>query len=214
MSNWTTISVIVYSTINCLNNITKWIPDDSELGIMIDSISASISELSYLSSIINSIFFILGVGIIISAISDIRSKKTIHTFEVGSKKFEKYFTKWYSTAGTLSIICDDLDDWVTERITEELRKKSCEKRLQLFLGKASPRVLIDELEKIGATIKVAPQSIVSNYSFSCISTMGNNSKIIVRDKRNDDKRNIRFEELSSSYAIGLMNTLISELLSK
>ena len=74
-----------------------------------------------------------------------------------------------------------------------------------------PPEIINDLKLLGATVHPAPKDIILNYSFSCISVMGNNAAVIIRNKQKDAKNMIKFEEISNTYVTGLMNSLIENI---
>ena len=162
---------------------------------------------------------IIFVGFILvsSTIYDtiISSYKSQHTYRLKyqSKKFISFFKKWYNKPGTLSIICDDLD-WTktnnSDLIYNQLIKKSQEKKLNLYLGSGHNSNIVRSLKNAGANVFTAPDNIIQNYTFSCLSVMGNTaSRIIVRTKHNDQGDFVIFDEINSTYVTELLNAMLT-----
>lgn len=163
------------------------------------------------------IMIAIGLVIAASTIYDVviftRKASRTYRLEYQSKKFIYFFTKWYSKPGTLSIICDDLD-WVRTKqsklIYNALVKKSREKKLNLYVGEGLQSQIVKDLKQDGAKIFAAPKEIIENYTFSCLSVMGNNSgKVIVRAKRNDDGDFVIFKEMNNTYVTDLLNAMLT-----
>ena len=160
-----------------------------------------------------SILFLMAIFVVGTMIYDLRREGKRHKFKIGSQKFYDFFSKWYKKPGKLTLFCDDLN-WVATNgnssILNELKNKSQQDGLILFLGEksATRKEILSELEK--AEIYQAPSTIISQYSFSCLSAMGNNSSVIVRNKQSDSGHVVKFEELSNNYATGLLNALIQQ----
>ena len=138
---------------------------------------------------------------------------TVHCFKKGSPEFCRFFEKWYSKAGTLTLICDDLN-WTAEQvdgrtpILDALVRKADANQLILYLrnnGDTEQRIL-DKLSS--AKFKTAQDNILNNYSFSCLNYMGNNSAVIVRDKTKDRGEEIIFQEVADTYVTQLLNALL------
>lgn len=173
--------------------------------------------LDWADKIINSDIFVvfligLAAAVIIMMFLDLRRETKQYMFKAQSKRFYNFFVKWYSRPGKLSIICDDLD-WIEspkdKRLVEILEKKASEDNLELFLGRREKTALITTLKEKGAKVRKAPGGIISQYSFSCLSVMGNNSSVIVRNKQADAGHTIKFEEISNTYVSELLNTLLT-----
>ncbi len=160
------------------------------------------------------ILVLMAAFAIFSLFYDIRQESKRHKFEKDSDKFHKFFSKWYSKPGKLSIICEDLNWIKTDNgscIYEALKKKCGNKELTLFLGQGTSPDILRELKREGAVIKKAPESIANQYSFSALSYMNNYTNILVRDKQKDGVYRIEFDEVSNIYVTGLLNALIKEL---
>lgn len=154
---------------------------------------------------------ILGTTLYDAVVSCKKSFQT-HCLKYQSKKFVSFFTKWYGKPGKLSIICDDLE-WIrtvkNDSIYNQLMKKSKEKHLRLYLGNGFGSGIAEELKSIGAEVFSAPQSIIQNHTFSCLSVMGNTaSRVIVRTKQNDQGDYVVFDEINNTYVTELLNTLL------
>lgn len=138
---------------------------------------------------------------------------TVHRFEKGSVKFCRYFAKWYSKPGKLTLICDDLN-WTTVQvdgrcpILEALEQKAKTNQLVLYLKKDgdTSQEIINKLS--AAKVKFAQDNIVNKYSFSCLNYMGNNSAVIIRDKNKDSGNEVIFQEVADTYVTQLLNTLL------
>ncbi len=193
-----------------LVGLCKLLPAKSFTRVYINEICSKIENDTVLLTITSFLIVILGAVLFITTINNIMKEKKRHTFKVGSKRFYSFFSKWYSQTGPLSIICDDLEGWVKDSILDTLKTKSKAKELHLFLNKQTPVEIINELRDLGAIIDFAPDEIVSKYSFSCLSIMGNNSAVIIRDKQSDKSTSIVFEEIYDSYIYGLLNVIIKE----
>lgn len=138
---------------------------------------------------------------------------TVHKFKKGSVRFCKYFAKWYSKPGVLTLICDDLN-WTSREIKgktpilDALDKKAKDKELVLYL-KYPDRTSASILQRLSnVTINNAQENIVNNYSFSCLNYMGNNSAVIVRDKKKDSGEEILFQEVADTYVTQLLNAIL------
>lgn len=140
---------------------------------------------------------------------------TIHHFKKGSPKFCRFFAKWYSKAGVLTLICDDLN-WTASKINgkapilDALELKANSNELVLYLSRqelTNPEIL---RKLASAKIKTAQANIVNNYSFSCLNYMGNNSAVIVRDKNKDRGNEVIFQEVADTYVTRLLNALLED----
>ena len=164
------------------------------------------------------VIIVIGIGIflivvsVIDFISSIKNQLHEHKLKYQSKKYFKFFTKWYKKAGTLSIICDSLD-WIKSDNNKDiyfaLLDKSKQKELHLYLGKGYNSDLAIEFKKEGAAVSKAPEKIISSYTWSCLSIMGNSaSKIIVRNKQKDKGDYIVVDEICNTYVTELLNELL------
>lgn len=156
---------------------------------------------------------VLAVVVIIMMLLDLCGETKQHKFKAQRKRFYNFFTKWYSRPGKLTIICDDLN-WIEsandKRVLNILEKKAKENNLVLFLGSGTRPDLLQNLKDKGAKVKKAPRGIISQYSFSCLSVMGNNASVIVRNKQADSGEIVKFEEISNTYVSELLNALLTE----
>lgn len=215
---WEIINIIITAVLT-VASLIRLIPDDSNLGKKVVPIYQHISNNSFVFIITVIIIFILAASIIVKAIIDIVNEKKQHSFEVGSKSFIKFFSKWYSRQGEVSIICSDMKWTITEKgrtILDTLLQK-CNKKSGLTLYVKKP---IDgefdpctkELEEKGAKIVTAPEELLSSFTYSTISVMGTVNSIIVRDKHKDSSGKIVFEEVNSKYLSVTLTTLLESLL--
>lgn len=212
MKKFAKISSIIITAFLTFINVYKLIPSDNAIRVLIGKVICKIKSITYLENFIYVILLILGFFVILNIFSELKNISTTHKLKEGSHRFYRFFAKWYGHSGTLSIICDDID-WISDgkdtRILDVLIKKSRENNLNLYLLRKDTyyaSMLINE----GAKAYSASQDIISNYSFSCISFMGNNSSVIVREKQNDHNNEIKFNEISSNYVSSLLNALIKE----
>lgn len=168
------------------------------------------------SPVFISILILMALFVIGTMIYDLRREGKHHEFKLGSPEFFAFFSKWYKKPGKLTLFCDDLNWTVSgnnSSILNALEHKSQNDGLILFLGNNTTRKNI--LSRLNnATICTAPPTIISQYSFSCLSVMGNNSSVIVRNKQCDTGDVVKFEELSNNYVTELLNALIKGGLSR
>ncbi len=209
------VITIIITTILTLVNLWQIVPKEffmkTELYILLEPMLSNSMFYRYCCIVLG----ILGVFAVFTMIVDLKNIQNEHSFSFGSFGFRHFFAKWYSQPGTLSIICDDLKGWLVvngnEDILNALRQKSSNGELHLILGNETPTDIVNELKSRGAMIHKAPRDIISNYSFSCISVMGNNAAVIIRNKQKDEKNIIKFEEISNTYVTGLLNALIENI---
>lgn len=206
---------IVITTILTLTNLWQIVPDKSDIKSDLNELFAPMLTNEAVCFLIGGVLVGLGFLVVIMMVYELKNAKNEHTFSVGSYGFRHFFSKWYSQPGALSIICDDLQGWLVsegkEDVLDALREKSKKKELHLILGKEIPMEIVNELKTLGAVVYYAPPNIISNYSFSCISVMGNNAAVIVRNKQKDEKNIIKIEEISNTYVTGLLNVLIENI---
>lgn len=135
-----------------------------------------------------------------------------HCFKVQSFRFRRFFTKWYSQPGKLIIICDDID-WTrtqnSKSIFQALEKK-CAEGLKLYLGKGYNSDLVNFLRDKGAEAFHAKESLIQEYSFSCLAPMGHYSNIIFREKSKDSGQSVQFSELFNERVIAMLITLLED----
>lgn len=209
------ICAIVTTAILTLANLWQLAPDDfmlkREISIMISNALANAT----INILVTVALLVLCSFSIATMVGELRDLPKVIILEVGSKEFCQFFSEWYSQPGILSVICDDLDDWLDvnddESILEALQVKSEAKQLHLFLGEKKPFNIVKRLEQRGAIVHSAPKDIISNYSFSCISVMGNNASVIIRNKQKDEGNKIQVEEISNPYVTGVLNVLIKNI---
>lgn len=153
------------------------------------------------------------VTTIIDACATLSKSSRKFKFKYQSKRFIKYFEKWYGQSGELSIICDDLD-WTRTNTNDVIYRilvlKSINKKLSLYLGpRGIESDIAKELKTSGAKVFKAPTGIVNLFTFSCMSVMGNMvGKIIVRNKDHDTGETVIFEEINNTYITKLLNELM------
>lgn len=175
--------------------------------------------IEYTKSIFSNVYIIIFICIcaiilIILLIIDLCEViHTTHHFKKGSWRFVRFFSRWYSKPGKLTLICDDLN-WTTvsfnkkQPILDALKKKSKSNELVVYINsiKKTSSDILNELPK--AIIKENHQGIISKYSFSCLSYIGNNSAVIIRDKADDKNETIVFQEISDARITNLLNALL------
>lgn len=206
------IFTIIVSTLFTLSNLWRIVPDEvffkEDLNILLQPLFSN----TVICTVIAIVLAILGFFTILTMIFELKNTQKEHTFVLGSHGFQRFFSRWYSQVGTLSIICDDLQGWLVsdgnEDVLNALRRKSQNKELHLILGKEKPEEIVNELKALGAVVHHAPRDIILSYSFSCISVMGNNAAVIIRNKQKDERNMIKFEEISNTYVTGLLNVFI------
>lgn len=179
---------------------------------------AIFNNMSYISRYICvTLLILLGILLVVVSIHDLvtifYNDSYQHQLKYQSKKFIKFFSKWYSRPGTLSIICDNFD-WVKNDtnncIYNELLKKSRQNELYLFLVKEFDSDTVTKLKEVGAHVFPAPKRIVDNFTFSCLSVMGNSAgRVIVRNKQKDKGSVVIFDEIQNTYVTELLNTLLA-----
>jgi hypothetical protein len=67
----------------------------------------------------------------------------------GSRKFARFFSRWYGAAGSVSVYCSDLEwleDPINARILERLQEKGRATRAQVFIRKANSKVVLKLLQ--------------------------------------------------------------------
>lgn len=204
-------SIIITSVLTFIN-VYKLIPANNIISVYIEKAILFLKSISYLETCVYIVLFVLGLFVIFNMFLELRNVTTTYKLKKGSRRFYRFFAKWYSQPGILSIICDDIE-WISNgkenRVLDSLIQKSHENRLNLYILKKNTPMAKKLIEN-GARPYNVSKNIVLNYSFSCISFMGNNSSIIVRDKSNDNKNEIKFTEVSNIYISSLLNELIKE----
>ncbi len=135
-------------------------------------------------------------------------KRSNHTFKLGSPAFNKFFSKWYSKQGRLSIVCKDLE-WIGhDDIYYALEKKAHEGLLDIYIEADCKYAY--RLQTSGARVHKIKNSIAQTHSFSILESFLKYS-IIVRDKAKDSKENIAFQERHDTYTSTLIQDLINKL---
>lgn len=203
---------IVITTILTLANLVRLIPDDSKQFEGILGFFNTIGKNSNITTIYLIVVLLMSVLVIGKSVYDIKNDIKRHSFVPGSKNFVKFFSKWYSKKGKLSIICSNLD-WTTERdsmdIFKALRKKSIDHELILYVDEKQAEENYDEnikkLVELGAVIKHVPSGMLDTYTYSTLTYMGTVNSIIVRNKSINHKSNrVIFEEIENEYMPGLL----------
>lgn len=191
-------------------------------GMLSDSNSIKVRIIEFISKypLVENIIYILvilfSILTIWALIYDLYIENHKHRLKYGSEKFYKFFQKWYSKQGNLSIICEDLnwivsEDQTHQQIYRTLYSKASNSTLDIFIRKKSNQNWEGKLEKAGAKIYEAPENLVSAYSFSCISVLNNNSKVIVREKARDKDGYITFVEANNKYVTPLLNSFLEDI---
>lgn len=130
-----------------------------------------------------------------------RRKPDEFTFNEKSRRFYKFFAKWYSKDGQLSIYCSDLQ-WLApngDRRTNEAAKKVVKalqnkgKDLHLYLRNRASDEVASLLVEGGAKYTQIGSNIVTNHRMSIIDYSGF-KRIIIRDVHKDDPNRIVFKE--------------------
>ena len=130
-----------------------------------------------------------------------RRKPDEFTFNEKSRRFYKFFAKWYSKDGQLSIYCSDLQ-WLApngDRRTNEAAKKVVKalqnkgKDLHLYLRNRASDEVASLLVEGGAKYTQIGSNIVTNHRMSIIDYSGF-KRIIIRDVDKDDPNRIVFKE--------------------
>lgn len=151
----------------------------------------------------------IGIIIIIAMIYNITySSNRKHRLPINTKKFYKFFKKWYSKSGQLHIVCDDLD-WINNDVLDILKLKS--RSSELFLHLKNPNIDYNAtiLVDLGAKTSQAPDYIIENYSFSYVNYMGNSFNIILREKKRDKNNYINFDEMKTeSLQFNLIKSIV------
>lgn len=153
--------------------------------------------------------FALCIILLLNVVLEMISDQKTHTFKVGSRRFNSFFSRWYSKKGSLFIICDDLEEWVTPEIKRAIINKAQENALHIFLTRLKPEDIVEEIRGKGGVVCEANNNIASQYSLSCMTYMGNTSTAIIRDKNKDKSERIKFEEMPHSYSTSLLHELIN-----
>ena len=191
-------------------------------GILSDSngIKKIIINILELYPIVKCIAYVLiilfSVLTILALIYDLYIENHKHRLKYGSEKFYAFFKKWYEKEGKLSIICEDLNWIVSEdskktQILEALNSKAKNGNLDVFINKSSNQKWEAKLKEAGANVYNAPKNLVVSYSFSCISVLNNNSKVIVREKAKDSSGYITFVEVDNKYVTPLLNSFLEDI---
>lgn len=170
----TAIAIVDFVFPTEINSIVSKIPDNAQFAI---------------------VFFMIIFGFLFVYLS-FKNVYKQYKFKYNSKKFIRFFTKWYSKSGKISIVCDDLD-WTHENNSDDIFQVLCKKAesnsLRLYLNKKDDD-FVKTLKDLGAELYSRPENM-SDYVFSFVEIMGNKTNtIIVRDKNNDPSGKVIFEE--------------------
>ena len=195
-------------------NLLKLIPKETLVGEFIGEVYARLQTINWVSMLVSVLLSVLGLFTVYAMIESFKEESHTYTLDMGKDKFYSFFSNWYSQSGILSIICDDIE-WTAngdnDMIFKALKKKGEANQLNLLIdSRFINSGLAKELKDAGANVVGVSHNIITNYSFSCISVMGNNSTVIVRDKQKDRGGTIKFKEISNNYVTGLLNALIEE----
>lgn len=210
------IGTIVITAVFSVASLIRLIPINSEAGIRINSFFSRINGDVLLSSLYLFVIIIFAVIIIGKAICDIKYERKRHSFKPGSKRFNKFFSKWYSKQGDINIISDDLNWTVSDNCTDIFNslKQKCVSGNKLILYLKKPRadedydIYTKELIALGAIIKDAPEALVNSYTYSTLIYMGSVTSVIVRKKNRDKGEKIVFEEIENEYVSGVLTALL------
>lgn len=208
---------VISSFILTMSAIYGMLPETGMIKVKIINL---ISKYAYIENIIYFIIIIFSIFTVVALIYDLIKEDKKHKLKYQSKRYFDFFSKWYSKAGKLTLICDDIK-WTTSikdnRIYEALKTKSREKDLNLILKKeamiedSNNFNLVKELVKLGAKVYYAPTSLVGTFSFSSLSNMENNSIVIARKKTDDKDDKVIFRDINNIYVTELLNSLIDTL---
>lgn len=145
----------------------------------------------------------------------------VHAFQENSREFDKFFEKWYSRNGKLSIFCSDLD-WLVgpehAAIIQVLKQKS--DKLYLYLrnnGKdpVSKQLVEGDRGKPGARLYWVKDSIKTQHRLSILDNDGIQS-IIVRNKDipSDQIVFVETDSYKDPYIIGLALDMLEDCYEK
>ena len=203
---WSVVTAAV-SLLTILQHIALVLPDDTEKWSSFERFLNGMLRADYWIWIL----LILVILLVALTIADIILSNTKrHRFKVKSPRFKKFFKKWYSQSGKLTIICDDID-WTCDRDDQSIfhaLEEKCAEGLTLYLGKGYDSNLVNQLCSKGAKVVQAKPSLIQEYSFSCLAPMGHFSNIIIREKRMDAGQYVQFSELSNEHVIALLIALL------
>lgn len=144
-----------------------------------------------------------------------KTSDRIHSFDEQSPKFTKFFQKWYSQDGLLSIFCTDLD-WLDNQqsagIVYELERKGT--NLKLYLRKPAGRI-VERLCKSGAKAYEIKDSVRTQHRLSLLDQDGI-KRIIVRNKDMESAKIVFIEtdEMREPYLIGMTEDLLDDCFEK
>lgn len=210
------IGTIVITTVFSLASLIRLIPSTSEIGIKIDKFFSSINSNAIWSAIYLCTIIFFAFIIIYKAISDIKKERKKHSFKLGSKEFNDFFSKWYSKQGDINIISNDLNWTISQNgtaIFDSLKAKcNSNDKLILYLKKPKDGDDYDQntltLKKLGALVKDAPETLVNSYTYSTLIYMGSVTSVIVRKKNSNQGEKIVFEEIENEYVSGVLTALL------
>lgn len=201
----------IITVILALNSFLLQIPETTWLGGLLQSKIYKPIESNHTIEIIYSVIVIvISILIFASVFFEFQVEQKKHKMKKRSKKFNEFFKEWYSKDGKLTIVCDDLNGWfeIDDDIYLTLKHKG--NNATVYLSKMEPAETIRELENNGVKFKKVSKLLTDNYSFSYLKDIGNISKIIVRDKRNETGDYIVFKEFSDRYISTLLDTLLEK----
>lgn len=197
------------SLLTILQHIALVVPEETAEWNSFERFLAGILKADYWIWILLVLIILLTVSTIVDILLPASKQRR---FKVQSRRFKKFFTKWYSQSGKLAIICDDID-WTYNRDDQSVfhaLEEKCAEGLTLYLGKGHNSDLVNQLCEKGAKVVHAKPSLIQEYSFSCLAPMGHFSNIIVREKRRDAGQYVQFSELSNERVIALLIALLEE----
>jgi hypothetical protein len=139
-----------------------------------------------------------------------------HRFRENSKKFIKFFRKWYSREGRLSIFCNDLD-WLknpeSQGIVEALKQKK--DKLDIYIRKPQHDSLAQILASNGAHIHKIKDPVKSAHRMSILDSEGK-QYIIIRNKdfASDEIIFIETDSIRNPYLIWLAQDMLKDCYEK
>ena len=143
--------------------------------------TAGISGLTVSDHLLPDIKWKIGVALILCLVFGFfifRREKQIYTFGHNDPKLGKFFAKWYSGPGDLTVYCTDLE-WVEKAVQNALTLKAADGLLSLYLRDVNH--LATHLKSKGAIIYQIAPTDVSPHRFSILRSE-NFERILCRNK--------------------------------
>lgn len=124
---------------------------------------------------------------LLAVVRMVLGERTTHILKMESKPYYRFFRKWYSNHGTITMYCENLS-WIEDdpQLLKTLEEK-CNKGLTLYLcDRSSPAA--DSLEARGAQIHLLPNGNLREFSFST-RNYNNSESFMIRYNDEDDHQN-------------------------